>query len=562
MKKLRWQLIIIFLTGLVVGILLLGEQPGIQSIMPEATKGGIYSEALVGSLQRLNPILDYHNDVDRDIDYLIFSGLIRFDVRGVPQPDLVESWGISKDGTLYNFTLRSDVKWHNGEPLTSDDVLFTIDLLRKGSPYVPVDIEEFWEEIEVKNLSENTLQFRLPEPFSPFLDYLAFGILPRHLLGDYSLEEIVDAAFNFQPVGSGPFKFNRLIVEGDQVTGMVLDAFEEYYAKKPFIDQIIFRYYPDAISALEAYREGDVQGIGSVTEEILLDVLADPNLAVYTGRNPELTLIILNLNNPQVPFFEDASVRRALLLGLNRQWMINKLLHGQGIVAEGPILPGTWAYYDDIDQIGYDPQEAKYLLKEAGYVVFGEQETVRQNEDIALSFKLIYPDDELHHELAEMIQSNWAILDVQVELEALAYEELVDVQLENRSYHAALVDLNLARAPDPDPYPFWDQAQATGGQNYSQWDNRMASEYIEQARVKSELDDRIRLYRNFQVIFSEELPALLLFYPVYTYTVDYQVQGVQMGPLFDCSDRFATISDWFLVAKQPSQSSPTSIIGQ
>ena len=142
MKKLRWQLIIILLTGLVVGVLLLGEQPvaGPQ-LKPEPVQGGIYTEALVGSLQRLNPVLDYYNAVDRDVDRLIYSGLIRFSEHGLPEADLAESWGISQDGTFYNFTLRSDAIWHDGQPVTSDDVVFTIELLREGGGVVPEDIQ-------------------------------------------------------------------------------------------------------------------------------------------------------------------------------------------------------------------------------------------------------------------------------------------------------------------------------------------------------------------------------------------------------------------------------------
>jgi peptide/nickel transport system substrate-binding protein len=112
------------------------------------------------------------------------------------------------------------------------------------------------------------------------------------------------------------------------------------------------------------------------------------------------------------------------------------------------------------------------------------------------------------------------------------------------------VDLNLARYPDPDPYPFWHQTQITGGQNYSKWDDRQASEYLEQARVVVDLAERTRLYRNFQVRFNQELPALPLFYPVYNYAVDKEVQGVRMGPLFDSSDRLTTLPSWFLIARR------------
>jgi peptide/nickel transport system substrate-binding protein len=119
----------------------------------------------------------------------------------------------------------------------------------------------------------------------------------------------------------------------------------------------------------------------------------------------------------------------------------------------------------------------------------------------------------------------------------------------------------LSKYPDPDPYPFWDQAQATGGQNYSQWDNRIASEYIEQARVTTDIAERIRLYHNFQVVFREEMPALLLYYPVYTYAVSTEVKGVQMGSFFDPSDRLENINTWFLLVKRGNQLELTPTAG-
>jgi peptide/nickel transport system substrate-binding protein len=171
---------------------------------------------------------------------------------------------------------------------------------------------------------------------------------------------------------------------------------------------------------------------------------------------------------------------------------------------------------------------------------------VLQKDDRILAFTLLYPDDEEHRLAAEMIQAFWKELNILVTIEGITYDQLIQERLANRDYQAALVDLNLAQSPDPDPYPFWDTAMAENGQNYTQWDNRIASEYLEQARITIDFAERERLYRNFQILFVQELPALPLYYPVYNYAVDQQVQGVRMGPLFDASDRFATISEWFL----------------
>src|SRR5512137_2381125 len=138
MKKLRWQFLVVALTLVVVAVLLLTQQPSVNPILPKPVSGGIYTEALVGSFGRLNPLLDLTNPADRDVDRLLFSSLIRFDSHGVPQPDLAESWGVSADGTIYNVTLRGNANWHDGNPVTSDDVLFTLNLLRtQYSAYSP-----------------------------------------------------------------------------------------------------------------------------------------------------------------------------------------------------------------------------------------------------------------------------------------------------------------------------------------------------------------------------------------------------------------------------------------
>lgn len=561
MRKLRWQLVIIVVTGLVVGILLLAQQPAAQTTQTAPTQGGVYTEGLVGSLVRLNPLLDLHNPVDRDIDRLVYSGLVRFDSRGVAQPDLAETWAYTPDGTVYNISLKPGIKWQDGKPLTTDDIIFTIEQMSGDSSTLPDDQKAFWKDVQVKKMSDTLIQFRLPEPFAPFMDYLTFGVLPKHLFEGKSFQEIVDSPINLQPVGSGPYRFDHALVENNQIAGVVLHAYDDYYGKKPFIEQIVFRFYPDAQSAFVAYKDGQLQGISQVTSDLIAKALAEPDLAMYTGRLPQTSLVLFNLNNTDVPFFQDVNIRKALFTGLNRQRMVDQILKGQAIIADGPILPGTWAYYNGLERVTYNQDAALNMLKAAGYTLKNQGDTVRSKDDRKLSFELLYPDDALHTSLAEAIQADWAKLGVEAKIQPLSYETLVNERLNGRLFQAALVDLNLERSPDPDPYPFWDQAQATGGQNYTQWNNTPASEALEQARVTVKMDERSRLYHNFQVIFNKELPALPLYYPVYNYAVDRTVQGVQMGPLFSADDRFATISDWFLVARRPLETTtptPTS----
>jgi len=399
-------------------------------------------------------------------------------------------------------------------------------------------------------LNDKNLKFTLPEPYVPFIDYLTFGILPKHLLESVTPDQMPNTDFNINPVGSGPYKFDHLIVENGQITGVVLTVSDKYYDTAPFIEQVVFRYYQTSADALDAYRQGDVLSVSQITSDVLNTALEESNLSIYTSRLPKMSFVLFNLNNPEVAFLQNTKVRRALMFGLNRAYIVNTFLQGQAVLTDGPILPGSWAYYDGIEHFEYSPDESVSLLKSEGYVIPAEGGDVRAKEGAALSFTMLHPDDTVHTKIAETIRDEWAKIGVHVELQAVPYDKLATDFLAPRKYQVALVDLDLSRTPDPDPYPFWHQAEATGGQNYSQWDNRPASEYLEQARVTADYTLRTRLYRNFQVVFAKELPALPLFAPVYSYGVDSQVQGVQVAALYDPSDRLATFSSWYLLTRR------------
>jgi len=556
MKRLRWQLLIVVLALVAIGILLIGQKPVISppAVAPVPVEGGTYTEGLIGSFLRFNPLLDYSNAADRDVDRLLFSSLVRYDDRGLPQGDLAESWGISRDGKIYNFSMRTNAEWHDGMPVTAKDVEFTINLLKDPDMPIPEDIRNLWKAIKIKIFDDHTIQFILPEPFAPFLDYLTFGILPEHVLGELSAKQIVDDDYNTHPIGSGPYKFSQWLVDGSKIQGVSLVANEYYYNQRPFIDEVTFKYYEDDAAALTAYEQGDILGISRIGRDIFKAALQNPDLNFYTTRLSQMMIVFLNLDNPKVPFFKERAVRKALLTGINRQKIIDRVCLGQAAIADGPIFPNTWAYYEGIQRIPYDTNQAIAMLRDAGYTIPAEGGAVRASEDgVKLAFSLLYPDDDLHEQVAREISKYWKSIGVDVTLKAVPYEQLISKNLETRVYQAALVDIDLSNSPDPDPYPFWHQTQATGGQNYAMWNDRQASEYLEQARIIVDPKERARLYRNFQVKFVNEMPALPLFYPMYTYGVDKQVQGIRVGPLFDTSDRFATISEWYFYSNNVLQ---------
>ena len=281
----------------------------------------------MGSLSRLNPLLDSTNQVDRDVDQLIFSGLVSFDSRGMPEPDLAESIRTSLDGLIYNVTLKEGLTWHDGESLTTSDIEFTVNLMKNGDGLISSDLVEFWKEISIVIIDDLNMQFVLPEAFAPFQDYLAFGVLPEHILGGFTLQEIADSDFNLEPIGSGPYRFSKLDIDNSNITGLTLTAFENYANSEPFLQEIHFRYYADAQSAYQAYLDEYVQGISEIPDSLLSTVLDNQDLSIYTSRLPQISMVIFNLNDSNLPFFQDASIRKALLMELTASiWSMRYLM--------------------------------------------------------------------------------------------------------------------------------------------------------------------------------------------------------------------------------------------
>ncbi|MGB7538718.1 MAG: peptide ABC transporter substrate-binding protein [Anaerolineales bacterium] len=555
MKRFRWQ-ILIAVAGVILVLLLIlalrGTNSPVLTVVPE-TRGGEYSEALIGGMQRLNPVLDVRNPPDRDVDRLVFSGLLRFDSTGVPVPDLAEGWAI-ENATTYYFKIRNDAFWHDGEPVTAQDVVYTFGLIQDQNYPGPKDLAELWRSVKVEALSAKEVRFTLSEPYAPFLDYLATGLLPFHVLTGVGVKELDTLSFNLKPIGSGPFTVDTVIVEGETIRGVTLRPFDNYYGTKPAMEKIDWLYYPTQAAAFEALQSGEVMGLGGLTSDELQTALKGSAWNIYTARLPQASVVFLNLKNADVEFLGQRDVRRALLLAIDRQQIIDNVLAGQAVQAAGPLLPGTWAEDPNLLPLAYNPDEAARLLDGAGWTIPagatpGAEAYVRTNGKAPLQFTLVYAEDPRQEAIATALQAQWAKVGVQVLLKAANMRSLLEDNLAPRTYQAALVDLNLAPYPDPDPYPFWHQTQSPDGQNYSQLDDRAISELLESARTEMDLEERARLYRTFQYRFVYQLPALFLWHPVYNYAVDARIAGVTFGPLFDPSDRLASICDWFVEKK-------------
>lgn len=555
MRRIGWQLAIAVGGLLLVLGLLLGQTPAPESAQLQPVQGGAYAEALIGHSVRLNPLLDRGNQVDRDIDRLIYGSLIHFDSYGEPVPELA-TFAVSADATLYNFSLRDDAYWHDGEPVTADDVIYTFSKFKEPGYPGPQDLMDLWSEIEIVKLDEKNVQFQLPDRFAPFMDYLAVGLLPDHLLRGVSAAELADHPFNAEPVGSGPFRFESFLTDDEgRLAGVSLTAFEDYPGGRPFLERIEFRFFDQPADALQAYLDGEVQGIGRVPEEILDQVLAQPGLDVYSSRSPQTALVFINTRNSEKPVLGERDFRQALLLSLNRDWIVGRLLDGQGMVAASPILPGNWAHASNLDPLPYDPIEAADKLDGLGWelpagVEPGSADYVRSNGDEQLSLQLTFPSDSGFEALALALGESWAAIGIRVELNPVTAGELLDDYLGPRTFEAALTMLDSSDSPDPDPYSFWHDSQVENGQNYAGFQDRNISIWLEQARITPDQQRRQELYRDFQFRFRDQAPALLLYHPVFSYAISSEVRGARLGNIFDPSDRFANITDWYLLVRR------------
>ncbi|MFQ5813943.1 MAG: ABC transporter substrate-binding protein [Anaerolineae bacterium] len=553
-KHFRWQVIITLL-----GIALLGSLLAYLAftfatvIVPDV--GGTYVEGLAGDSRYINPILCQYNQVDRDLCSLIFNGLTKLNERGEVIPDLAERWEISDDGLVYTFHLRHDVRWHDKEPFSADDVVFTAQAMQDTGYRGALYLAELWRSVEVVKVNSHTVELTLREPFAPFLDYTTIGILPAHLLADVPAESLPNDPFNRHPIGTGLFQVEEVTAEH-----ALLQANPLFYGPQPYLNKIEFRFYPNHESVLSAYEQGEVQGISRVLPQDLPEVEANSGLRLFSARLTSYTLIFLNLKDPAVPFFQEKLVRQALLHAIDRQELVDRVLKGQGLVAHSPILWGTWAYDNGVVKYEYDLERARDLLTEAGWrtpthlsAIVGDtggedNESVREKAGVRLAFTLLTDDDPLHVELVKEIARQWEAIGVQATLQMIS-SGLVREFLHPREFEALLIDLELHG--DPDPYPLWHSTQASGeGQNYAGFVNYEVDKLLEEARCTTDSGRRAELYHRFQEIFADEVPSLLLYYPIYTYAVDKKVKGVQLGPLGDPSDRFRNVTEWYIVTKR------------
>lgn len=548
-RRIGWQVLLVGVGFLVAAVILMYMATTYTTEFRPAP-GGTYVESVGGYPQSLNPLLSYYSDADRDVVSLVFSGLTRLATNGEAEPDLATGWEISADGITYTFHLRRNVVWHDGYPFTSNDVLFTLELLQDPDYPGPSDIGELWRSVTAKKVDDFTVEFVLTEPYAPFLDYTTVGVLPEHRLAGVAAAELPQMAFNREPVGTGPFRLTDVELGEGHIGVVTLRRFPRYYGRSGYLENIILRFYPSYRAAFEAYQDGTVEGVSRIPVDLLAEAWSEPDLRLYSAPTAEMAVIYFNQLVTDTLPFGSVHVRQALMFGLDRQQLVDSVLLGQAVLPDTPLLPGTWAYSTSgVPVYGYDPDRAQALLSEAGWRRDSVTGTLRNADGVPLVFSLVVSNDPLDRAVGEGVAGQWQTLGVSVTVETVPSLALTGM-LDSRTYQAALA--RLIMSGDPDPYPLWHETQVLPGQgqNYAGYANREISELIEHARVTARREERLALYAQYQQVFMREVPALPLFVPVYTYAVDARVNGGQIGPLMSGGDRFLTVPDWYVLQRR------------
>jgi peptide/nickel transport system substrate-binding protein len=539
-RYLHWQAAIALLGILLLAALLSLAAYNFTSVtVPE--RGGTYVEGVAGNPQYLNPLLSQYNQVDGDLCALLFNGLTRLDEQGNVIPDLAAGWTVSPDGLEYDFRLREGLFWHDGVLVTAEDVLYTVGAMQEPDfPGVPW-LGTLWRNVAIyapEGPNGLAVRFELKQPLASFLDYTTIGLLPAHLWSRVPIAEMVSSQLNTRPVGTGPFQISQVTA-----TRIDLTVNPRYHGPIPYLTGLTIHFYPDHQSLLPAYDRGEIDGVSWIWPDEIADAAQRKDLQLFSTPLSGYTLIYLNLQNPNLPFFKETAVRQALLYALDRQALIDTALHGQGLVAHSPILPGTWAYDPQVPQYKYDPERARALLDQAGWVD-SDGDGVRDQGGQKLEFNLLGNN----RQIIEGIAAAWAQIGVRAVAQEVTQAGLTTDFLVPRTFDAALAHWELAG--DPDPYPLWHSTRIKDGQNYAGWDHRAADEVIEKARSLTDQAARKEYYAQFQRIFATEVPALLLYHPVYSFGVRNKVHDVQIGPLNSPADRFQSLAGWYIVTKR------------
>lgn len=529
--------------GLLIVVILfssaqLGSASGGEAIVP--ADGGVHIEGVVGTPRYINPLLAGTNQVDLDISRLVYSGLTRVTTTREVVPDLAVSWTVQDQGKSYVMNLREGVKWHDGQPFTADDVIYTINVLQNND-YVGV-LKSNFSGVVAEKLDELVVRFTLPSPSSFFLYDLSTGIIPEHIFREIPVRELASNFKTSEIVGTGPFEYDNG-VSNESVT---LRKNRDYYGVMPHLDKIVFYFFDNDRTLQLALKNRTVSAAGLTEIPSTVSSLNVDKQYVY--RMPQYRAVFFNQLGNNIPLKEKA-VRQALAYAVNKDQIIQTVEGGNADRADSPILAGFWGHKPDIRTYNFDLALATKILNDAGWKDI-DGDGIREKDNVRLSFNLVTRKDPKLSSIADKILENWKALGVEVNFQPVETANFIKDTVRTRNYDALLFGQDLGG--NSDPYVYWHSTQIHDpGLALAPLVDKDIDNSLESARLASDANQIVAPYHRFQDAFAELVPAILLYTPRYTYIVDSKLKGVTENiNLSSLSDRFANIDEWFIRTKK------------
>ncbi len=533
-------LVLALFAGTALGLRFLSNH---QTSIP--AMGGSYTEGLIGMPSRINPLYATASDVDNDLVHLTFSGLMRFDPQDGVVPDLATSFSTSPDGKAYTFILRDGVRFHNGDPLTSDDVAFTFRAIQNPDYQSP--LAPSFSGITIDTPDSRTITFTLPEPSAAFISNLTVGILPSGVWSDIPPSNAHLAMLNLEPIGSGPYKFEKLTMDSKgTLRSLTLTKNKDFYRGVPFIDSLQFKFANSAEELPNLLRNKNIEGAVTVPFTEAPKFTDDRALSVLRPYIPQYTAAFFNLKSTGP--IGDANVRKALDIALDRNGLITSSLGGNGLPLTSPLvmkMPGALSA-DAVPKP--DVTGALAALDAAGYKV-PEGGGARAKAGAAIVLSVTFADTAELNAVANELKKQWEPLGLSINLQPKSTDELQTDILRNRNFDILLAGEIYGTFRDP--YPYWHSSQAAyPGLNITQLVNRAADDSMGIIRSSPDEAKRAENYSALVKILGDQHVAAFLYEPTYVYITSSDIKGISLPVVNLPADRFADVNEWYIKTKR------------
>jgi len=532
-------LILMILLGLGSLIQLRSLNGYYQELKP--TEGGVYTEGIVGVFTNANPIYA-SGSADSAAAELVFSSLLHYNDQNELVNDLAEEVDTNKRGDQYTVRLRKDVKWHDGTPLTSKDVLFTYRTIQNPDARSPLFLS--WRDVKLSAPDDYTIVFDLPNAFSAFPQSLTNGIVPEHKLADIPVDQMRGSRFNtVDPVGSGPFEWELVEVVGLQQNAreerISLTPNENYHKGSPKLQRFIVRTFRTEELMMDAYNRGKLNAMvgfnGSVKEIEEIEGAKEMNI-------PLAGEVMAFFNTSDFPLNQKA-VRQALVSSVNTREAV-KVLGYPVVLASGPLIPSQNGYDEKLTQLAYNPQQAVQRLEKDGWEL--NQEGVREKNGAELSFSLTAQETDDYAAISNYLQKSWEDIGVEVDLQ-LQTDSEIQGSVARHNYQALLYGIGVGS--DPDVFAFWHSSQAstrTAGLNLSEYKNDEVDDALEEGRIRLGDEAQAEKYQDFLKQWRADAPALALYQPRFLYVTRGDLFNFEPNLLGTPTDRFWNVEDWMI----------------